>query len=248
MVDAWQIYLICIGLTIILSFAFIKALEACALGMIKFMIGLYSFAMICLGGFLFYNYMTMVNKTEIRQEQAQGFLTGALVVWGITALFLCMIFCSWKRIQLAATIIQATADYLTDVKRVTLVPILEFLLLVGFLVWWIYSGAYLFSTGEVKHDPSKPFGQIQRSSFVENLFTFHLVYLLWSVFFIDHLGNFVMSTVACIWYFAADRNRLNSPVFTAFSWGIFYHIGTVAFGSLVLALVWLIRTTIEYMK
>lgn len=122
------------------------------------MIALYSIAMICLGGFLFYNYMTMVNKTEIRQEQASGFLTAALIVWGFAALFLCMIFCSWKRVELAATIIQATADYITDVKRVTLVPLLEFLMLIGFLAWWMYSGAYLFSTGEVKHDPSKPFG------------------------------------------------------------------------------------------
>ena len=66
LVDAWKIYLMCIGFTIILSFAFLKALEACAMGMIKFMIALYTVAMIGLGCFLFYNYMTMVNKTEIR--------------------------------------------------------------------------------------------------------------------------------------------------------------------------------------
>jgi hypothetical protein len=248
LVDAWPIYLMAVVLTFILALCFIKALEACALSMIKCMIILYSIIMFSLGAVMFYSYMTYENEQEIHEDQRNGFLIFALIIWGLLALFLCLIWCSWKRVKLAATIIQATADYLTDIKRVMFVPIILFLLLGVFLAWWMYSGAYLFSSGTVEHDPAQPFGTIKRSSLVDNLWNFHLVYLLWTTFFIDHLGHFVMSAVACIWYFAPNRHSLGSPIYTAFTWGFWYHFGTVAFGSFVLAVIWVIRKVIEYLK
>lgn len=248
LVDAWPIYLISIGVTFLLSLAFIKALEACALSMIKFMIAFYALIMFALGAFMLYNYTTIMNRTDIHEDQKNGYLIFGLIIWGLLLLFLCMIYCSWSRVKLAATIIQATADYLTDVTRVMFVPIILFVMLVTFLCWWMWSGAYLFSSGEVVHDPSQPFGTIKRSSLVDNLWNFHLVYLLWTTFFLEHLGLFVMSAVACIWYFATNRKNLGSPICRAFSWGLVIHIGTVAFGSFVLALVWVIRQIIAYMK
>jgi hypothetical protein len=159
-----------------------------------------------------------------------------------------MIWCSWKRVKLAATIIQATADYLTDVKRVMFVPVLLFFILAAFLTWWIYSGAHLFSSGKVVHDEEQPYGKIERTGFVDGLWNFHLGYLLWTTFFIEHLGPFVMSAVACIWYFAPNRKDLGSPVSKAFGWGLVTHLGTVAFGSFIIALIWLIRQMLDYLK
>lgn len=128
------------------------------------------------------------------------------------------------------------------------VPLILLGMLVGFMVWWLWSGAYLFSSGELIHDPALPFGKIKRTQMVDNLWYFHLAYLLWTTFFLEHLGLFILSTVACIWYFARDRNKLGSPVSTSFFWGLFTHMGTVAFGSGVLAIIWLIKQIISYMK
>ena len=248
LVDAWPIYLISIGVTFLLALAFLKALEACALSMIKFLIAFYSIIMFVLGGMMLYNYVSIMNRTDVHEDEKNGFLIFGLIIWGLLLLFLCMIWCSWQRVKLAATILQATADYLTDVKRVMFVPILLFIMLVSFLLWWMWSGAHLFSSGEVVHDPSQPFGKIQRTSLVDNLWNFHLAYLLWTTFFIEHLGLFIMSTVACIWYFAPNRKNLGSPVCKAFSWGLITHMGTVAFGSFVLAVIWVIKQIISYMK
>ena len=247
-VDAWPIYLITVVVTFILSLLFLKAIEACALAMIKFMIGFFAVLMFALGAALFYGYMDAINRTDVHEDQAQGFLIFALVIWGILLIFLCMIWCSWKRVKLAAIILQATADYLTDVKRVMFVPILLFFILAGFLTWWMTSGAYLFTCGESVHNPDQPYGHIERSGFAQFLWYFYQAYLLWTVFFIEHLGLFVMSTVACIWYFALDRKNLGSPICTAFSWGLITHMGTVAFGSFVLAVIWVIKQIIAYMK
>jgi hypothetical protein len=73
----------------------------------------------------------------------------------------------WSRIKLAARIIQATADYITDIKRIIFVPVIMMIALMLYLAWWSYSGAYLFSVGETKHDPKLPWGDIKWTNFTK---------------------------------------------------------------------------------
>lgn len=77
---------------------------------------------------------------------------------------------------------------------------------------------------------------------------YFMFYLVWALFFISHQETFILSAVACIWYFADDRKDLGSPIMKAMSWGFYVHMGTVAFGSLILAIIWLIKESIEHMK
>lgn len=56
----------------------------------------------------------------------------------------------------------------------------------------------------------------------------------------------MLTAIACIWYFAPNRDKLNSPVCRAFSWALWVHIGTVAFGSLLLAIIWAVQIVLAY--
>jgi Plasma-membrane choline transporter len=67
----------------------------------------------------------------------------------------------WSRIKLASRIIEATADYITDIKRIIIVPILMTIILLFYLLWWSYSGAYLFSAGTTVWNPKLPWGEIK---------------------------------------------------------------------------------------
>lgn len=75
---------------------------------------------------------------------------------------------------------------------------------------------------------------------------FYLFALLWHVAFISAIGQFVLTSVACIWYFAPDRDRLGSPICTAFKWALITHVGTVAFGSILLAIIWAVQIVLAY--
>ena len=99
-------------------------------------------------------------------------------------------------------IIKATAEYLSDVKKILFIHLLMLAGTVGFFVFWVVSGVYLISIGETEWVKTSPFGQIKNPDIVTKLTYFHGTYLVWSVFFINHLGTFVMVSVACIWYFA----------------------------------------------
>jgi len=70
--------------------------------------------------------------------------------------------------------------------------------------------------------------------------------LFWIAAFILYLSHFILISVACQWYFTPNRNNLTTPVTRAFGWALFYHIGTLAFGAFLLALIWIVQIILAY--
>ena len=70
------------------------------------------------------------------------------------------IVCLFNRIKLAVKVIEAAADFVTDYKEIVLVPILLVIIAGIYSTYWIYGLAWIFSTGEVYHNPNYPWGKI----------------------------------------------------------------------------------------
>ena len=75
---------------------------------------------------------------------------------------------------------------------------------------------------------------------------FHFFGLLWNVAFIQCVCNFIITAVVCIWYHQ-NQDDGGAPVTKAVKWAFLNHLGTIAFGSLVLAIVWALRIIAEYL-
>lgn len=102
----------------------------------------------------------------------------------------------------------------------------------------------MFSIGELKHDPSSFFGDIIWTDKIK-LFVWLLVLGgCWWISFILSMGIFTISAMAASWYFDQSNNGVNFLV--AYCWGYTYHIGTLAFGSLIIAILWVIQIVLEY--
>ncbi|XP_045760351.1 choline transporter-like 2 isoform X3 [Maniola jurtina] len=83
-----------------------------------------------------------------------------------------------------------------------------------------------------------------------NVIYMHLVNLLgffWAMFFISGVADMMLASTFSTWYWTFHKNDL--PFFTLTS-GIYrtlrYHLGTVAFGALIIAIVRVIRVILEY--
>lgn len=74
----------------------------------------------------------------------------------------------------------------------------------------------------------------------------HLFSGFWQLAFFLSYSTFVVTTAACVWYFSIDRNNPKAPVWKGFKWGIFWHLGSLALGSLLLAIVWVIQVILAY--
>lgn len=69
---------------------------------------------------------------------------------------------------------------------------------------------------------------------------------LWHMAYINHLNMFVLATCAVMWYFASNRHRMGGSILQAFWWAFFWNLGTVAFGSFILMLIWVIQIVLAY--
>jgi len=71
----------------------------------------------------------------------------------------------------------------------------------------------------------------------------------WSGQFILAMGEIVFAMAVAKWYFARDKSRIgNLTVISSVATSMWYHSGTAAFGSLIIAIIKMIRAFLAYLQ
>lgn len=72
---------------------------------------------------------------------------------------------------------------------------------------------------------------------------------LWCNAFIQALGLFVVASACCLWYYShGPAEGTAFPVLTSYKMALRYHFGSLAFGSLILAIVHFLQIMLEIVK
>lgn len=104
--------------------------------------------------------------------------------------------------------------------------------------------------GEVQRNPQIKFlGDIKNQDETKYMWLYVLFGYLWLNAFLIGIAQFVISATAAIWYFTStsDSNGSGSTM-KGFYWAFRYHLGSIAFGSFLIALIQFIRIIFEYYK
>jgi hypothetical protein len=123
----------------------------------------------------------------------------------------------------------------------------------------LYGLAWLFSTGEIKAESADIGGVevrgVHRSfSYTENQIYYLLSYIL-GVFWVDELftamSQFVISYSVVLYYFCPKdasgyKEAPSFPLFRGYFVGFVYHVGTLAFGAALIAIVRIISLILSY--
>ena len=80
---------------------------------------------------------------------------------------------------------------------------------------------------------------------------YHLFGLFWVSAFIIGCAQFIIAAAVCVWYFsqggsADDKGR--NALRTGFRWIFRYHMGSIAFGALIIAIMQMIKLAFEYAR
>ena len=87
------------------------------------------------------------------------------------------------------------------------------------------------------------------SDFVKKCGWYMLFCFFWSGQYIVALGEIIFSTAVAKWYFARDKGSVGSgTVCSAIVTSMWYHSGTAAFGSLIIAIIKMIRSFLAYLQ
>jgi len=135
---------------------------------------------------------------------------------------------------------------------ILLVPVINTLIALALLVLWFVGVIYLYSVGTITQNTSYPWSNVAWESFTEGCFYFNLFFGLWVLAFMVSFNVFVIASATVIWFFdqgkgqeAGSKSKKN-PCCTGYCWAIGWHMGSIAFGSFILAVIWAIQIIMAY--
>jgi hypothetical protein len=173
----------------------------------------------------------------------------AYVCWAVAGLTFIAVLCLWNRIRLAIAILKSAAEYVKDTPTIFIVPVITILTLVCFFGYWGLTAVYLVSSGDASQIKGYPFGDFQYSKTLQRLLIYHVFGLLWFNAFVIASTQFVLASSTALWYFSQGTGQAApKTVKTSIYRLVRYHLGSIAFGSLILAIVQMIRLILAYME
>eukprot|EP00163_Fabomonas_tropica_P017466 TRINITY_DN3101_c0_g1_i2.p1 TRINITY_DN3101_c0_g1~~TRINITY_DN3101_c0_g1_i2.p1 ORF type:complete len:576 (-),score=200.56 TRINITY_DN3101_c0_g1_i2:392-2119(-) len=189
----------------------------------------------------------MDPKDEDFERNAKAIQITSYVVIGITFILLVVILFMYKRIQIAIGIIKHAGRALNKMPTIVLIPVVSFVI-VGIVALYFFAiAAYLYSAGEITVD-----GCCRDFTFDNDLkqaIVLHFFGCIWTALFILAIGQTTIAGAVAQYYFTRDKDDLPlSPVLNSFGRVVRYHLGSLAFGSMLIAIVVTIRLIMAYIK
>ena len=78
---------------------------------------------------------------------------------------------------------------------------------------------------------------------------YNLFGLFWGMFFVSALDQMVLAGAFASWYWTFDKRKVPSmPLMSSFFRTFRYHLGTLAFGSLIIAIIRMIRVMLQWVE
>eukprot|EP00002_Diphylleia_rotans_P003031 TRINITY_DN1201_c0_g1_i1.p1 TRINITY_DN1201_c0_g1~~TRINITY_DN1201_c0_g1_i1.p1 ORF type:complete len:611 (-),score=135.12 TRINITY_DN1201_c0_g1_i1:698-2530(-) len=194
-----------------------------------------------------------VESQATSTDEAESFVNEKNVVQGVaiaftvcSAVLTVMIIALRKRIKLAIGIVREASSAVRAMPLIVFFPIIIFIGLGFFFAWWVAVALYLASyegEGCIECHPWVDEDSLQA------MYIYHLVAFYWNVNFLIAINQVTIAGAIGAWYWAVNKDEFqSSPVIRSFSRAIRYHLGSIAFGSLIIAIVQTIRTIITWMQ
>jgi len=253
---------------LIMSFIYLKFVEKCAGCLIWSTLAITLICGAAVGYFLLMDGIPKGEAAGLQVLVGYGFL-GATILWFLILVFL------RNRIRVAVQVIKSATRAITDMKTMLLVPLPLALVGLGFAIAWIFSMLFIRSVGKFTDLPtpavlngvtinsvliSETYKIFTYDKDMNNTIWANLFFMFWVLNFIIYLLYLIIAGAVADWYFTRRDEKGNkirgtkvdelskSPLCSAFCRTIRYHLGTIAFASLIIAVIQTIRVFVAYLE
>ncbi|GMF25481.1 unnamed protein product [Phytophthora lilii] len=198
---------------------------------------------------------------SVAEDQAHYWAIACYVLTAIDALLLLLLIFMCGRIRIAIGIIREASKALQSMPMLTLYPIVPTFFAVGLVAYWLVAAAFIATSGKISASEiaSTAAGvtgtnvgsvvpvQMKDDDTMHYLMIYHLFGLLWTSQFIQAAAYATIAGAFCEYYWTLDKRQVPArPVLRSMWRTIRYHFGSVAFGSLIIAIVQFLRIALEY--
>lgn len=236
------------GITLLLLFLYMFLLRLCV-GVIIWISIVFTFAAL-LTIAIFFHWSSVNQYKEENDEDTQETLYWISIgFYVLTGVFFLYILFMVNRIRLAIAIMKTGTRFIVSVWYALFVPPVIFVITGAVFAYWVFACIYLYSSGDISQENQDSFAEVSKTNNYKYMFYFEFWGILWVSSYLIATTQFILAGSVCIWYFSqgADSGP-QRPVSRPIWWSIRYHMGSLAFGSLILAVVWTIKWILIYIR
>ena len=244
----WKVYLIAIATCMVIVFLynwFLRCFAEILTWIAIILVGCGIFGL----GWLVKDYAT-VNYPE--GDTTQKWLNiGAYTIWVLLGVYALAICCMFYSIKISVKVLKTSATIIMHNMRMIIIPLVG----IAFVALWVcfstYFLLYLGSCGEVVQKESLGY---YYSTYVwtktqKGYLWFSLFLFFWVNALIIAATQYVLIVAVVSWYFTSNPEKRGVfSIMRGYWWCLRYNLGSLLFGSLLIAIVWMIRTVFEYIN
>lgn len=180
----------------------------------------------------------------------------AYTIWALLGIYLLVVCCLYYSIKISVRILRTSAKIITRNMRMIIVPVVGICVNIVWVAYSVWFLLWLMSAGKMETKTVIMTDALGLPvHYVDYTFTdeqkgyiwFSIFFFFWICAFLMAASTYVLIVAVVSWYFTENENtRGNFSICRGYWWLIRYNLGSILFGSFILAVVWLIRTIFEY--
>ncbi|KAJ3662587.1 hypothetical protein Zmor_006928 [Zophobas morio] len=195
-------------------------------------------------GFIILTIVMWVVHSNADSSNKQFWQYMAIFFTILSVVFVIMLICMFKRIKLVIRLFKEAIQVIFGIPLILFEPLLTLLASTILLIILVFFLIIFATTGTLQLVNSDLYEYVPNGVMIFTWF-FHIVICLWMAQFIVGCQHMVISGAVSAYYFSRDKSTLTSPIYNSFYNLIRYHLGTVAFGSLIITIIAIIKALIR---
>jgi len=153
---SWKSLLVCGGIALILGFFYMILMRCCA-GVLTWITIIGSVVLaFATGAFFYIKYKDLddkiTNGTSVDENDETNksiYMWAGIACMIIGAIIIILVICLFNKIRLAIAIIKCAAHFIADNPLIVLTPVVFFVVILVYYVFWCSGMLYLYSVGDV---------------------------------------------------------------------------------------------------
>ncbi|XP_015431429.1 PREDICTED: choline transporter-like protein 1 isoform X1 [Dufourea novaeangliae] len=190
-----------------------------------------------------------VETQEIPEEDSSqdAYFIYAIILSTVTVITLLIVLVMRKRIALVMQLFREAGKAVYAMPVLLLQPIYTYLLIGLTVCAWVYCMMWIESAGNI-YKNRKNHIHFRKDGLLIAARWYNLFFFFVTCEFLLGCQHIVVACAVARWFFTRDKKQLSLAVTRGFGYLVRYHLGTVAFGALVIGIVRFIRAIISFVQ
>ncbi|XP_022907847.2 choline transporter-like protein 1 [Onthophagus taurus] len=174
-------------------------------------------------------------------------LSFAIIVTIITVCVVVLIIALRNRIKLVVQLFKEAGKAIASMPLLLLQPFLTLFSLAVVMISWLYLALWIQSAGHLTYIRQNFFVYLADTPMkIARFWNFFL--MLWMCQFVIGCQHMVLAGAVSTWYFTRNKSNLGDPILYSHYNLMKYHLGSISFGSLLIATIMFVRLLLAFLQ